>query len=163
MFPATSAAYQAIAAPGYPFLRITIDENPAYADLLFALFYSSKPGATFVLQALCGIDPADIDEPLIGRVGEPLRNAMSWIAQVDPSLMPLVVLAGANVNQRCQRTGFTPLYTAVSRRDLDLARRLLRLGATAALAADCVGSQSLPIERASIRGDTEMVSLLLTA
>ena len=163
MLSVHSAAYRAIAAPRYPFLRMSLVENPAYANLLFALFHCGKPGAAFLLHSLAYLDPADIDEPLIGRVGEPLRNAMSWIAQVDPSLMPLAVEAGANVNQRCTRTGLTPLHVAVSKRDAALAARLLRLGASATLTADCIGTQVLPAARASALGDNAMLRLLQTA
>ena len=160
MFPHTRIS-QIIAVCNAPSLRFTLERNPAYSDLLFGLFRSNKARCAFVLHSLARIDPADIDAPLIARFGEAPRNAMSWIADFDPILMPLAVMAGADVNQHCSRTGLTPLCVAIQKRDVDLARRLLRLGASPTLGPDPCAGAALPIQRAN--GDAAMVSLLLAA
>ena len=155
-----STITQLVARCGRPGLRSTLQDFPAYADLLLAIADCGSQAA-FLLAPLSATDPHDLDSQLILHASGNPRNAMAWLSTFDPALMPLAVSAGANPNQHFRYTGCTPLYVAVSNRDVLLAKRLLALGADPNLASQGFG-YTLPIERAAVGNDHAMVSLLLT-
>ena len=137
----------------------------AYSYLLTAV--RAHPSLSFLVEALEVSDSSNIDSVLVSQFGEAPRNAMSWFAITHPPLMPLAVLAGANVNQYCVISGQTPLYRAVRVNDLATAQRLLDLGADLTIGVkgfDSVIDGQMPILCAmGLPKPYQMTSLLLSA
>ena len=134
-----------------------LPDHTAYINLLIAL--ADHESLAFLLLALKSADPSRIDSLAYSPNGAPPLNAMSWIAVFAPALLPLAVDAGANVNQLCPGTGCTPLYVAVTNRDLPLAARLLTSGANPNLRSKCP-PPTFPLGRAAFACDFAMVDLL---